>query len=118
MHKFKDLKVWQRSIELTIRIYSVTEKYPKHEQFGLTLQTRKSAYSMPMNISEGCGRRSDKEFVRFLDIALGSGFELETQLIIANRLKYISNIEFSELNNETQEIQKMLSGLMKKYTVI
>jgi len=117
MHKFKDLKVWQRSMDLTIKIYSITEKYPKHEQFGLTLQTRKSVSSMPMNISEGCGRRSDKEFVRFLDIALGSGFELETQLIIGYRLTYLTNNEFSELNEETLEIQKMIGGLMKKYSV-
>ncbi len=68
-----------------------------------------------MNVSEGCGRRSDKEFVRFLDIALGSAFELETQLIIGYRLEYLTNTEFDEFSEETIEIQKMIGGLIKKY---
>lgn len=113
MHNFKELKVWQNSKNLVIDIYKDTEKFPKTEIFGLTNQIRRASVSVPSNIAEGCGRASDKDFLRFLDIANGSSFELETQLIIANELKFLENQSFESLANKLDEIQKMIYGLRK-----
>tara|TARA_R110002050_G_scaffold204327_4_gene339828 strand:- start:29514 stop:29801 length:288 start_codon:yes stop_codon:yes gene_type:complete len=90
----KDLEVWKRSIDLVVLIYDLTKMFPDDEKFGLTSQMRRAAVSIPSNISEGAGRSSTKEFIRFLDIATGSLSELETQLIIVNRLGFIEKREF------------------------
>jgi len=113
MKNFKNLKVWQNGIELVINIYKETEVFPKEEIYGLTSQIKRSAISIPSNIAEGSGRGTDKDFHRFLDVALGSSFELETQLIIANRLKFLTNERFSTLNEQLGEEQKMIIGLQK-----
>lgn len=86
MKNFKNLKVWQNGIELVVDVYKRLESFPKEEIYGLTGQIKRSSVSIPSNIAEGSGRGSNKDFNRFLDIALGSSFELETQLIIANKL--------------------------------
>ncbi|MGB3776310.1 MAG: four helix bundle protein [Leeuwenhoekiella sp.] len=83
MNYFKELKVWQKSVELVSQIYSSTKSFPKNKIYGLTSQIRRSAVSIPSNIAEGCGRKTSKDFKNFLSIALGSAFELETQLLIA-----------------------------------
>ena len=111
MKDFKNLKVWQKGIKMVAEIYNTTQSFPKDELYGLTSQIRRSAVSIPSNIAEGSGRNSDKEFNRFLNISLGSSFELETQIIIAHELKFLSNNEFSELIAEIQEQQKMITGL-------
>lgn len=109
----KDLIVWQKSIDFVIEIYGVTKSYPQSEQFSLTSQIRRSATSIPANIAEGSGRRGSKEFKRFLYISLGSATELETHLIISEKLKYIDNNTFKTLNNSLTDIIRMLSGLIR-----
>jgi four helix bundle protein len=86
----KDLKVWQESMDLVIQIYKLVENFPKHEVYGLSSQIRRAAVSIPSNIAEGAGRSGEKEFIRFLYIALGSLSEVETQLEISQRLNYNS----------------------------
>ncbi|MEZ5103173.1 MAG: four helix bundle protein [Draconibacterium sp.] len=113
MNKFKELNVWQKAIQLVTKIYSQTSEYPKEEYYGITSQIRRCAVSIPSNIAEGAGRGSKKEFSHFLDIAKGSSFELETQLIISSNLKYIKQNIFEELISELNEIQKMITGLQK-----
>lgn len=113
MKDFKKLKVWQKSIDLVKIIYQNTKKFPKEEIFGLTSQIRRSAISIPSNIAEGSGRGTDKELNRFLNIAKGSSFELETQLIISLELDYISKNTFDKINLLSEEVQKMLAGLQK-----
>ncbi|MBZ0184581.1 MAG: four helix bundle protein [Melioribacteraceae bacterium] len=112
MHQFKELKVWNNTRLLVKEIYLYTENFPKEEVFGLTNQIRRSAISISSNIAEGCGRESSIEFARFLDLANGSAFELESQLILANDLSFLSDSDFIELNSKVTEIQKMLHGLL------
>jgi len=107
----KDLKVWQESMNLVTEIYSISERFPNHEAYGLITQLRRAAVSIPSNISEGAGRKGKKEFSRFLFIALGSLSEVETQLEIAFRLDYIKDIE--ETNKKIFFIRKMLANLIK-----
>ena len=113
MHNFKELKIWQNSKDLVIDVYRKTENFPKEEIFSLTNQIRRSAGSIPSNIAEGCGRNSDKDLLRFLDIANGSSFELETQLIIAHELNFLDNENFIDLDEKLSEIQKMNYGFRK-----
>ncbi|PTN09908.1 four helix bundle protein [Mangrovibacterium marinum] len=113
MKDFKKLKVWQHGIDVVVDVYHSSQDFPKEEIYGLTSQMRRAAVSVPSNIAEGSGRNSDKDFGRFLDISLGSAFELETQLIIANKLEFLSNDKFGELVDKVQEEQKMISGLLR-----
>ncbi len=108
MHNFKELKSWQKAIDFCLDIYKLTGSFPTEERFGLTSQLRRAGVSVPSNIAEGSGRNSDKEFVHFLSIATGSSYELETQLIIANRLGYIKEEEIQEATLKLSEIQKMI----------
>ncbi|NQU52513.1 MAG: four helix bundle protein [Bacteroidetes bacterium] len=113
MNNFRELNVWQKAMNLVTQIYKSTKYFPKEEQFGLTNQIRRCAVSIPSNIAEGAGRDSSKDFNRFLSIALGSSFELETQLIISKELEYISIESSNSIENELIEIQKMIRGLQK-----
>ncbi len=113
MNKFKELKVWLKAIELVTIIYAKTSNFPKEELYGITSQIRRSSISIPSNIAEGAGRKTKKEFSHFLDIARGSSFEVETQLLISKNLNYISEQSFEELTSELEEIQKMITGLQK-----
>ncbi len=114
MHNFRDLKIWQRSVEFSVRVYSVTREFPEAEKYGLISQIRRCSVSISSNIAEGAGRRSNKDFLNFLSIARGSAFELETQLIISEKLKFINKEDFESLCDELIEIQNMLFGFMKK----
>ena len=116
MHHFKKLKVWQKSIELVTQIYVITKTFPKEETFGLISQIRRCAVSIPSNIAEGSGRSSDKDTLTFLNYSLGSSFELETQLIIAANLSYVTSETSEALLAVVQEVQKMLYQLIKKLT--
>lgn len=98
LESYKDLVVRQKAVKLTIEVYKATEKYPKTETYGLTHQTRRSAVSMPSNIAEGWARQHTQEYIRALGIALGSAAELETQLIIGNKLGFLSNEDFERIN--------------------
>lgn len=109
-HNFKNLNIWKLSIELTNEIYAVSDFFPKNEEFGLKSQIRRCAVSVPSNIAEGSSRSSDKDFNRFLEISLGSLFELQTQLIIANARNYINNENFNQIELRIIELQKMISG--------
>src|SRR5210317_1293844 len=106
MKNLKKLKVWQKGIELVVDIYKSTNTFPKEEMYGLTSQIKRSAISIPSNIAEGSGRGSDKDFNRFLDIALGSSFELETQLIITKELEFLSQEDFSKISTSLDEEQR------------
>jgi four helix bundle protein len=111
MHDFKSLTVWQRSIDLTVEIYSITRNFPGEERYGLISQIRRAAVSIPSNIAEGAGRKSNKEFKHFLSISMGSIFELETQIIVAHRLNLIDELSMKEMSLKICAIQKMLYGL-------
>jgi four helix bundle protein len=106
----KDLDVWKKSIELVTEIYSITANFPNEEKYGIVSQIRRAAVSIPSNIAEGCARFSDKEILRFLDIARGSLSELETQLIISKNLGFIDS---DNLIKKISPIAQMLSGLKR-----
>jgi len=113
MHNFRELKVWQKSIDLAVDVYKATSCLPSDEKYGLTSQMKRGSVSIPSNIAEGSGRNSDKEFKNFLSISLGSGFELETQMIIANRLQLFNDSLTDDLTHKVSEIQKMIFSLQK-----
>ena len=113
MKTHKNLKVWEESIYLVTEIYKQTENFPKSELYGLTNQIRRSSVSIPSNIAEGAARHSQKEFIQFLYIGLGSASELETQLIIAENLGFIESSSNEQLKSKLDSILKMLFGLIK-----
>ncbi|MGN6646752.1 MAG: four helix bundle protein [Cytophaga sp.] len=113
MHKYKELKVWQKSMNITAEIYKVTEELPEKEKFNLTSQIRRSAVSIPSNIAEGAGRNSKKDFSHFLSVALGSSFELETQVILTEKLNYLTKDQIEQLLSQLIEVQSMILGLKK-----
>ena len=111
---YKNLLVWQKSISLVSDIYRFTKDYPKSELYALTSQTRRSAVSIPSNVSEGSQRGTRRDFAHFIDIAKGSTAELETQLIIARNLDYLQDSEtFENAISKLLEVRRMLSGLKK-----
>lgn len=112
MHNFKELKVWQEARTLVKAVYQLSKAFPDDERFGLTNQVRRSAISIPSNIAEGCGRKTDKDFCHFLYVSQGSVFELETQLILALDLEYINQETFDTIEIEVTKVQKMLNGLI------
>lgn len=109
----KKLKVWQLAMDIVIDVYKLTESFPPEEKFGLTSQMRRCAVSVPSNISEGAARNTQKEFVNFLHIAQGSLSELDTQLEIAQRLKFTTQQSWTTMNTKLLEEDKMLSGLIR-----
>ena len=114
MQGFRNLKVWQRAHRLTLALYRSTKKFPKEELYGLTAQIRRAACSICANIAEGCGRKGDKEFARFLYITFGSAFELEYHLLLSSDLEYLDRRVFIALNLEVVEVKRMISGLLVK----
>jgi len=112
---YKDLAVWQKSINFTVEIYKLTQTFPKDELYDLTSQIRRAAVSIPSNIAEGNERNSKKEFNQFLHIALGSAAELSTQLLIAKELSCFEQSTFNEIDSRLIEIQKMIHGLVKTF---
>ena len=116
MRDFKKHEIWQLSHSLTLDVYKITSNFPKEEAYGLTSQIRRAVTSVPTNISEGCGRNSDKEFNHFLNIALGSASEIEYLLILSKDLNYITEELFSELNLKTNTIKSKIFKLKDKLT--
>jgi len=114
MHKYKELVVWQKAREFVREVYSLTSHYPDSELYGLTSQIRRAAISIPSNIAEGAGKTSSREFVRFLEIAYSSSYEVESHLIISMDLDFISGDKFEEISLKLNEIQKMIYGLIQK----
>lgn len=113
MHNYKKLEVWEESVSLVTEIYVLTNDFPHKEKFGLISQINRCAVSIPSNIAEGAGRSSKKEFSLFLGYALASSFELETQLIISNNLKFISDKKKEKNIEELNIIQRKIYSLMK-----
>ena len=113
MHNYKKLNVWISSISLVKNIYNLTRKFPKEEMFVLTQQLRRAAISISSNIAEGAGRNSNAQFKNFLQISIGSCFEVETQLIISKELEYISEEELETISKELDSIMKMNHNLQK-----
>jgi len=109
---YKDLEVWKEAIILVSEIYRITNDFPREELYGITGQIRRSAVSVPSNIAEGAVKHSDKDTLRFLDIALGSLAELDTQMIIANNLGFLNN---NSVNEQISKVRALLNGLIKYY---
>ena len=114
MKDFKKLKVWEKAHALVLSVYQATSRFPRSELYGLMSQIRRSGVSIAANIAEGCGRKSDADFARFLQIALGSASELEYHLLLAQDLGFISSERYTILDNEVTEIKRMLFGFIKK----
>jgi four helix bundle protein len=114
MEDFKNLKVWRKAHGLTLAVYQRTRTFPKDEIYGLTSQTRRAAASIGANIAEGCGRRSDPEMKRFVQIARGSANELEYHLLVARDLQFLTPDEHSELEARILKIQRMLAALSQR----
>ncbi len=110
MRNYKELEIWQRSMSLVTTIYKETRSFPDTERYGLTSQIRRSAVSIPSNIAEGCSRSSKKELVRFLEISIGSAFELETQIIISTSTAMLPSSKANIIIKELNEIQRMLNA--------
>ncbi|WP_339657158.1 four helix bundle protein [Flavobacterium frigidarium] len=111
MKDHKDLDVWKQSMVLVEDIYALTKNFPSDEKYGLSSQIKRAVVSVPSNIAEGAGRKGDKEFIQFLYIAMGSLSELETQLILANRLQFTNSVE--SYLSQIEKIKKMLFGLIR-----
>ena len=114
MHNFRELKIWQKSRVLVKEIYRIVKLLPKDELYSLTSQIKRAVISISTNIAEGCGRGTDKELSRFLDIATGSAFELETLLILATDLEYLSNEQTEEKISALNEIERMIFTFKSK----
>jgi len=113
MGNYNELSVWQKSVDLVVQIYAATTKFPSDEVFGLRLQMRRAAVSIPSNIAEGQGRSTSKDYRRFILHARGSLLELETQIVISERLNLVSSEICVELRERTREIGRMPNGLLR-----
>ena len=113
MKSYEELDVWQKGVSLAIEVYKVTELFPRSERFGLMGQIRRAATSIPANIAEGWGRGSTKEYIQFLLVARGSLLELETHLVISQKLNYVKEEQFEDLKMQTRRIGRMLNGLIQ-----
>ncbi|RZJ65852.1 MAG: four helix bundle protein [Flavobacterium sp.] len=107
MHRFRDLQIWKLSRKFCTDIYRTTQSFPDVEKFGLMNQLRRAAVSIPSNIAEGSSRSSNKDFCRFIEISLGSAYEVETQLLICHDLNYISDLEIQSLTTKLRDIIRM-----------
>ncbi len=113
MKDFRQLKVWEKAHQLALAVYKTTTKFPKEELYGLTSQIRRASMSIPTNIAEGCGRNTDAEFARFLQIAMGSASETEYQLILAHDLEFLAKENYERLHSEVEGVKRMLASLLK-----
>ena len=114
MRDYRKYDVWKLGHKITLKIYDLTKVFPKVEQFGLTSQMRRASYSIPSNISEGCGRESDAEFKRFLIIARGSATELEYFTILANDLGYLDEVTHTQIYDDVNKVKRSLNNLIQK----
>ena len=114
---YRDLIVWQKSMSLVTEIYKVTRSFPKDETYTLVSQMRRCAISIPSNIAEGFGRKSTNDYIRFLNITMGSLYELQTQLEISLNLKYLKKVDFNKFYESSREIERMLGSMIRKITV-
>lgn len=114
INSYKDLKVWNKAMDLTTMVYDALKTFPPKEEYGLSSQMRRSSVSIPSNIAEGYGRNSTLDYCRFLQIALGSAYELETQAELARRIDYVDNDTANKLASQLTEVGRMLNSLINK----
>jgi len=114
VRNFKELKIWQKGFQIAIKCFKFTSTFPKEEKFGIVSQINRAGVSIPSNIAEGSSRSSEKDYYRFTEIALGSAFELETQLLIADAVNFGDPVLYRQLLQELDEEQKMLMAFMTK----
>ncbi len=117
MRNYKDLVVWGKAHRLTLAVYKNTKGFPSEERFGLTSQMRRASASIAANLAEGCGRRSDPEMGRFIQIAMGSGAELSYHFLLARDLGFIEKTAFEELDSQLSEVMRMMSSLSEKVRI-
>ena len=113
MKDFRQLKVWEKSHHLALEVYKATATFPKEELYGITSQLRRASISIPTNIAEGCGRNTNADFARFLQIAMGSASETEYEIILAFDLGFLSKDQFERLQTKPEEVKKMLASFIK-----
>ncbi len=118
LKSYENLIVWQKSMDLVIMIYEITNKFPDCEKYGLTTQMRRAAISIPSNIAEGSKRSTRKDFRYFINTAYGSGAELETQIKITERLCYVKSKDLEKIDNNLNEVMKMLNKLSSKLKIL
>lgn len=111
-HNFKNLIVWQKSVDLAVKVYQLTKSFPAEEKFGITSQMRRASVSVPSNIAEGTAKSSSKALSNSLGTSLGESYELETQAIIAQRVGLLTNEIFSDLESDISEVQRMINGFL------
>lgn len=113
MKDFRQLKVWERAHRLALAVYKASAEFPQEELYGLTSQIRRASMSVPTNIAEGCGRGSDADFARFLQLAMGSACETEHQMLLSLDLGLLSKDDYAPLQADVEEVKRMISGLLK-----
>lgn len=114
MRDFRSLEIWKRSYLMTIKIYKLCMNFPKYEEFGLTSQLRRATVSIGANIAEGSGRQTNKDFMRFISISLGSLYETEYLLLLAFEFEYISEYDYKLLCGDIRELRPMITAFMRK----
>lgn len=114
MNTFRDLLIWQKSMNIVTEIYQLTNSFPKEEFYGLSSQIRRCSVSIPSNIAEGYGRDGNNDYLRFLNISMSSLFEMQTQLEISFNLKFLSENQFNKINGESRELERMLIAFIRK----
>ena len=114
MRNFREYANWQKAIDFCVDVYKMTESFPKKETYALSDQLQRAAVSIPSNIAEGSSRKSQLEFAHFLEISLGSSFEVETQLLIAQKIGYISEEKYEEMFSKVDEIEKITNAIITK----
>ena len=114
MKNFKELRIWQKGMDIAVNCFKLTEEFPKEEKFGLCIQITRAGVSIPSNIAEGSSRSSEKDYARFIEISMGSSYEVETQLLIAQRLSYGNQSLLSQTITDVNDEQKMLMGFGNK----
>jgi four helix bundle protein len=114
MKNFKELRIWQKGMDIAVNCFRLTEEFPKEEKFGLSIQITRAGVSIPSNIAEGSSRSSEKDYARFIEISMGSSYELESQLLIAQRLSYGNQSLLSQTITDVNDEQKMLMGFGSK----
>lgn len=114
MRNFRELRIWQKGIDIAVKTYQLTETFPKEDKFGIVQQMTKAGVSIPSNIAEGSSRTSMKDYSRFIELSIGSAFELETQIVIAERLRKGDQMLLQELKAEVTDQQRMLTGFQHK----
>jgi four helix bundle protein len=114
MRNFKELKIWQKGIDIAIKTYQLTDTFPKDDKYAIVQQMTKASVSIPSNIAEGSSRKSEKDYLRYIEISLGSAFELETQIIIAEKLNKGDQQLLQDLKTQVADEQRMLTGFQQK----